>query len=51
VAGTFDHRLHVVLPRDLREFAERVEFGELRGSFASAIEPGRRPSPSENATS
>ena len=30
VARTLDHRLHVVLPRDLRELAERIEFAELR---------------------
>ncbi|CAM2159159.1 200 kDa antigen p200 [Paraburkholderia tropica] len=30
VAGAFDHHLHVVLPRDLREFAERLQFAELR---------------------
>ncbi|SPV09075.1 Uncharacterised protein [Burkholderia cenocepacia] len=30
MAGAFDHHLHVVLPRDLREFAERLQFAELR---------------------
>ncbi|KGD50920.1 hypothetical protein DP43_4898 [Burkholderia pseudomallei] len=30
VAGAFDHHLHVVLPRDLRELAERFQFAELR---------------------
>ena len=30
VAGTFDHDLDVVLPRDLRELAERRELAELR---------------------
>ena len=30
VAGPFDHRLHVVLPRDLRELAQRRELGHLR---------------------
>ena len=29
VAGTFDHRLHVVFPGDFGEFAEGFEFGEL----------------------
>src|SRR5450432_2437146 len=29
VAGAFDHDLHVVLPGNLREFAESFEFGEL----------------------
>ncbi|CEG08972.1 hypothetical protein BN961_02393 [Afipia felis] len=30
VAGAFDHDLTALLPRDLRELAERLEFGELR---------------------
>ena len=30
VAGAFDHRLHVVLPRDLRQLAQRRELGHLR---------------------
>ena len=30
VAGALDHRLDVVLPSDLREFAERIELAELR---------------------
>ena len=30
VAGAFDHDLAALLPRHLREFAERFEFGELR---------------------
>src|ERR1700679_1841917 len=29
VAGAFDHDLHVLLPGDFRELAERFEFGEL----------------------
>ena len=31
VARPFDHGLHVVLPCDLREFAQRFKFAELRG--------------------
>ena len=31
MAGAFDHHLHIVLLRDAVEFAQRVEFGELRG--------------------
>ena len=30
MAGAFDHHLHVVLLRDLVQFAQRVQFGELR---------------------
>jgi hypothetical protein len=30
VARAFDHHLHVVLPRDLRQFAERGELRHLR---------------------
>ena len=30
VAGAFVHDLHVVLPRDARELALRLELGELR---------------------
>ncbi len=30
VAGAFDHHLAALLPRDLRQFAERLQFGELR---------------------
>jgi hypothetical protein len=30
MAGAFDHGLHVVLPGDLGQFAERFQFGELR---------------------
>ncbi|CAE6853589.1 hypothetical protein R69658_07281 [Paraburkholderia aspalathi] len=30
VAGALDHGLNVVLPRDLRELAERLQFAELR---------------------
>ena len=44
--------LHVVLPRDLRELAERIEFAELR--FVVGIgkcSPDASPSPSENVTS
>jgi len=29
VAGAFDHALHVMLPRHLRQLAQRVEFAEL----------------------
>ena len=29
VAGTFDHGLAIHFPRDLCQFAERVEFGKL----------------------
>ena len=29
VAGAFDHHLHVVLPGDLRQFAQSFQFGEL----------------------
>ena len=29
MAGTFDHHLHIVLPGDLRQFAQRFEFGKL----------------------
>ena len=30
MAGAFDHHLDIVLLRDLVEFAQRIEFGELR---------------------
>ena len=30
VAGAFDHHLHVVLPGDLRQLAQRAQLGELR---------------------
>ena len=45
VARPFDHHLHIMRPRAVGEFAQRVEFGELRSSLASAMLPGRRPSP------
>jgi hypothetical protein len=31
VAGAFDHHLHVVLPGDLREFAQGLQLAELGG--------------------
>jgi hypothetical protein len=31
VAGAFDHGLHVVLPRDLGQLAQRFQLAELRG--------------------
>ena len=30
MAGTFDHHLHVILPGDLRQLAQRAQLGELR---------------------
>jgi hypothetical protein len=30
VAGAFDHHLHVVLPGDLGQLAQRLQLGELR---------------------
>ena len=30
VAGAFDHHLAALVPRNFREFAERLQFGELR---------------------
>ena len=41
VAGTFDHYLHVVLPSNVGQFAQRLQFGELR----SVIGIGRAPRP------
>jgi hypothetical protein len=51
VARAVDHHLDVALPPDGGELAERVELRELRLVVASALQPGRRPSPSEKATS
>jgi len=51
VTRAFDDHLHVVLPRDLRELAERVEFAELRFVVGVGRAAGRKPSPSENVTS
>ena len=51
VAGPFDHDLHVVLPGLLGQFAEDFEFANCAASLASAIEPGRKPSPREKLTS
>jgi hypothetical protein len=51
VAGAFDHALHVVLPGDLRQLAQRLELAELGRVVGIVIEPGRRPSPSEKDTS
>ena len=31
MAGAFDHHLHIVPLRDLVEFAQRIQFGELGG--------------------
>ena len=42
---------HAPGPGHLGEFAQGLEFGELRGVVASAIDPGRSPSPSEKDTS
>ena len=51
VAGALDHHLHVVFPRDLGEFSQGLQFGELRLVIGVAIEPGRKPSPKEKLTS
>ena len=51
VARAFDHHLHVVLPRDLGELAERPQLGQLGLVVGVGDRPGRRPSPSEKATS
>ena len=30
MAGAFDHHLHAIFPSELCQFAERLQFGELR---------------------
>jgi hypothetical protein len=51
MAGPLDHGLHVVLPGDLGELAERLELSELGLVVGVGEGAGRRPSPSEKATS
>ena len=52
VAGALDHHLHVVLPGALRVSSPSVcSSANCAASFASARQPGRRPSPSEKVTS
>ena len=58
VAGTFDEGLYVLCPRPLYQLAHGVQLGELgrssanwAASLASRMAPGRRPSPSDRATS
>jgi hypothetical protein len=51
VARAFDHHLHVVIPGDARQFAQRFQFGELGLVAGVGQRAGRRPSPSEKLTS
>ena len=43
VAGSFDHDLHVMLPGDLGQFAQRFQLGEL--AFVVGIGDGAWPQP------
>ncbi|MNF18814.1 hypothetical protein D3C80_2231440 [compost metagenome] len=43
VAGTFDHHLHVIFPRDFGQLTQRVQLGKLR--FVVSIANGARTQP------
>ena len=43
VAGTFDHHLHVVLPGFAGQFAQGLQFGELR--FVAGVGDAAGPQP------
>ena len=43
VAGAFDHRLHVVAPRHLRQLAQRLQLGQLRLVVGVGDRPGPQP--------
>ncbi len=51
MAQPLDHHLCAMGFGDLGELAQGAQLGELRASLASAIDPGRSPSPSEKVTS
>ena len=51
VTGSLDHHLAIALPGDIRQFTQRFQLCKLRFIVRIAIEPGRKPSPSEKETS
>ena len=51
MAGPLDHHLTIPGPGDLGEFAQRLQFGELRLVIGIGDGTGRSPSPSEKLTS
>ena len=51
VAGALDHHLAALVPGHLGQFAQRLQFGELRRVVGIGLRAGPSPSPSENDTS